>query len=120
MSPSIRHRYLARKRLVQASTPALSVLAANLGRLMAHTPGMMTQKAVAARAGVDQRSVGRILNRENNPRLDQLEKLAVAFGLHAWQILVTDMEPSDPPWVPLTESEYIVFQSFIASLRRPH
>jgi DNA-binding phage protein len=80
-------------------------LAANLAALMAATEDLRTQAAVGKRAGVDQRTVGRILNREHSPNLLQIQKLAAAFGLQPWQLLVPHLDPANPPVVHLTQAE---------------
>lgn len=49
---------------------AAAVLSANLAALMGAREGLGTQASVAKRSGMDQRTVGRILNREHSPRLD--------------------------------------------------
>lgn len=80
-------------------------LAANLAALMAASVDLRTQTAVGKRAGVDQRTVGRILNQEHSPNLVQIGKLAAAFGLQPWQLLVPHLDPTNPPVVHLTQAE---------------
>jgi transcriptional regulator with XRE-family HTH domain len=80
-------------------------LATNLAALMASTVDLRTQASVGKRAGVDQRTVGRILNREHSPNLLQIQKLAAAFGLQPWQLLVPHLDPANPPVVHLTQAE---------------
>jgi transcriptional regulator with XRE-family HTH domain len=76
-----------------------SVLAENLAALMAQNASFSSQAKVAARAGVDQTTIGRILAAKHAPTLDVVEKLAEAFGLATWQILVPGMDPRRPPTV---------------------
>lgn len=76
---------------------ALETLAANLQRLMDADKELSTQSAVAKRAKVDQRAIGRILNRENEPTTEKLAKLAKAFDLEPWQLLVPDLDARNPP-----------------------
>ena len=73
-------------------TPARQVLAHNLRSLMKRTPDLDTQEKLAKRAGVAQTSVSQILRPDNtaakSPKLDQVEKIAFAFGLATWQLLL--------------------------------
>jgi len=84
---------------------ALEVLARNLRALMATHPALRTQATVAKAAGVDQRTVGRCLNQEHAPSVVQLGKLAGAYRLEAWQLLVPDLDPADLPATVLTRSQ---------------
>ena len=85
--------------------PLLKTLAANLAALMQASSEMPSQSAVAKRAGMDQRTVGRILNEEHSPTITQLERLARAFGLEPWQLLVPSLDPRDRPTMALTMSQ---------------
>ncbi len=85
--------------------PLLDTLAANLAALMAAHADLGSQSAVAKRAGMDQRTVGRILHRQHSPTLVQLEKLARAFSLAPWQLLMPRYDPADPPTLVLSNSE---------------
>jgi transcriptional regulator with XRE-family HTH domain len=79
------------------SDEASSILAANLAALMAASKELTSQGKVGKRAGIDQRTVGRIRNQENPPTLEQVSKLAKAFGLEVWQLFVPGLNPSNPP-----------------------
>lgn len=79
-------------------TPYLSALfRTNLARLMQSDRTLKTQEALAERARVGQRTVSRILRGEQSPTLKVVEKLAGAFDLEPWQMLVPDLEPGNPP-----------------------
>jgi len=82
-----------------------SVLSVNLKALMAASDSYKSQRQVAAKAGMDQRTVGRILNEEHSPTLVQLERLAGAFNLMPWQLLVPGLDPHNLPVTQLTETE---------------
>lgn len=62
------------------------LLAVNLQWLMDNTP-MNSQAKVGAKAKIDQKTVGRIMNMTNSPTLEKLSALANAFGVEAWQLL---------------------------------
>lgn len=73
-------------------TPVREILASNLRTLMAAKPDLKTQGKVAAKSGVAQTSVSNMLRPNSpamkSPKLDQVEKVARAFGLAVWQILL--------------------------------
>lgn len=47
------------------------------------------QEDLAKKAGISQRSISNMLDPEKNmPRLDQIEKVAKAFDLATWQLLL--------------------------------
>ena len=86
-------------------TDAARVLADNLRALMNRSAELPTQKAVAKRSGMDQTTVGRILNCKHSPTLKQIDGLADAFGLLPWQLLVPSLDATNPPVVVLTSEE---------------
>lgn len=85
--------------------PTSQILADNLRKLMKASKDLTSQADVGAKAGVNQRTVGRILNQEHFPTLDILEAIAGVFKLEPWQLLVPNLDPSNPPAAPLTRSE---------------
>lgn len=70
-------------------------LAANLRAYM--ETKRVTQMALAARSGVSQSTVARILKGAVAVDLDTLEQVAKGMELHSWQLLVPDMNPLKPP-----------------------
>jgi len=81
------------------------VLSENLRNLMRNNAGLGTQAAVGKAAKIDQKSVGRILNISNSPTLKQIDALAHAFGLNAWQILIPGLDPSNHPVIQQSAPE---------------
>jgi len=73
-------------------TPVRKVLAENLKTLMRRTPKLKTQAALAGKAGVAQTSISNMLRPQTDamtsPKLDSVEKVAGAFGLATWQLLL--------------------------------
>lgn len=73
-------------------TPVRKVLAENLKTLMRRTISLDTQAKVARKAGIAQTSVSNMLRPETgamaSPKLDSVEKVARAFGIAAWQLLL--------------------------------
>ena len=86
-------------------------LAENLVRLMHHDDAHpITQAELARRSKVDQRYIGRLQNAEFNASVKVLEKLATAFDLQPWQILVPGLDPGNPPVNHVTEAEKRLYE----------
>ena len=75
----------------------LVILAANLIRLMEQHATLTSQAKVGARAKVNQKTIGRILHKTNEPTLEAVSAIAKAFGLECWQLLTPDLQPNNPP-----------------------
>lgn len=90
-----------------------NALSENLKALMAHDPELTTEPKVAKAAGVDQKTVWRMIKKSNSSTLDKIAKVAAAFDLQAWQLLVPGLEPENPP-VVVTRLE----SDFFARLRK--
>lgn len=87
-------------------SPALRTLAANLETLRENDRELNSQPKIAAAAKINQKTVWRIFNMLNEPTLEQVSKLAAAFELEPWQLLVPNLHPSNRP-VLAAESEGI-------------
>lgn len=72
---------------------------------MAAHPILNTQAAIGKACGIDQRTVGRILNQEHSCGVKQLEAIALAFDLLTWQLLVPNLDPKSPPVCEFTKVE---------------
>lgn len=84
---------------------AATVLAENLDRLMNSRPPRPSQKAVAQKAGIDQKTVSRILSKSVSTSISAVEALARIWELKPWQMLFPDLDPKAPPVVPRTTAE---------------
>lgn len=73
------------------------ILAENVAKLMEAHIDLSSQTKLGKKSGVGQRTVGRILNKEGFPTADNIAKIAAAFELMAWQLLVPDLNPSNIP-----------------------
>jgi len=80
-----------------APTPLTQLFRENLRRMMEADRELCSQPKLGAASRVAQTSIGRILRGEQSPTLDMVHKIAHAFGLEAWQMLVPDFEPDNPP-----------------------
>lgn len=69
------------------------VVADNLARLI----GDQSVNSWAKAHHLDQPTVRRILIGEMSPTEQTISKIAAAIGLAAWQLLVPEMDPKDPP-----------------------
>lgn len=75
----------------------LNILAENLGRLKTVSGAPHTQAEIAEKAHVDQKTVGRTLAASNALSVDKLAGFAAAFKVKPWQLLVPNLDPSNPP-----------------------
>lgn len=80
-----------------------TVLASNLRALM--DAKQDTQVDLSKRSGINQGLISRILRAEHAVRIDTLENLARAYDLAAWQLLVPNLDPSNPPTFAMTQTE---------------
>jgi len=85
-----------------------------------------SDNALAKLANVDQKTVWRIMRHEQSPTVDMLEKLAKPFGLHAWQLLIPNLDPKNPPVFVMTDTERDLYRKlarlaseFVASEPKP-
>ena len=76
---------------------AREILSENLRALMAVRPDLDSQPKIAARAGIKQSSVGRIIRGEVECKIDSVDGLARAFGLETWQLLLPGLDVRHPP-----------------------
>ncbi len=77
--------------------PINETLAENIAHWMAMTPELGTQAKLAAKCGVDQKTISNYLNpqqrsvgstgRPGSAKLGEVEKIAGAFGLEVWELL---------------------------------
>ena len=71
------------------------IIAANLKALMiknSHSEGELHRKT-----GLSQSTIGRTLKGETATTVDTLDAIAKAFGLFAWQLLIENMDVTNPP-----------------------
>ena len=71
------------------------IIAANLKELMLsnkHSEGDLHRKT-----GLSQSTIGRVLKCETSATVDTLETISKVYGLQAWQIMIADLDVSNPP-----------------------
>ena len=81
---------------------ARDILAENLDRLMAARPDLNGTPAVERATEligckVGKSTVDRVLKSETPFNLDHLDALAKVFKVDSWQLLVPNMQPTNPP-----------------------
>lgn len=81
------------------------VLASNLKALMAAHDPALSGRALGKAAGVDPKTVTRILAEQHAPNIDTIAALSAVFHLLPWQVLVPGMDPADPPTTQLSRTE---------------
>jgi len=74
--------------MVTKHTRPRDILAGNLKLLMQRHPELNTLAKLKARCGVSNGTLDRIRRATVATRVDELEPLAAAFGLQAWELLV--------------------------------
>lgn len=60
------------------------------------------------------RLIDRLIKGEHAVTLDNIDKIANACGLQAWQLLLDDMDPASPADAPISESD----RAMLSKLRR--
>lgn len=63
-----------------------------------------SQSALAKKCGVPQRTISRAMNAENATTVDTLNDLAKGLGMQPWQLLVSGLDPSNPPLLFLQDA----------------
>lgn len=51
----------------------------------------LSEQALAKRAGVAQKTINKILNNQSAPTLDTISRLAAAFGLNNWHLIMPNL-----------------------------
>jgi transcriptional regulator with XRE-family HTH domain len=85
---------------------AAQVLAGNLNRLMAAHSDLDSNPKLGKKAKIGIATLSRLRNAEVEATLETLERLAKAFDVHVWQLLVPEIDPKNLPALqPVTEAE---------------
>lgn len=73
------------------------VLAANLKALMASHPSLDTFTKIVEAGGPSNGTLDRMRRMTAGASIDQLDTLAKVYGLEPWQLLVPNLDPTNPP-----------------------
>lgn len=95
------------------------VLRQNLKALLQSDHGPNSQSELFRKSGVAQATIGRILSAKGeNARIETIDRLAAAFGLQGWQLMVPGMDPANPPvLVPISKAERALYESLKNAMR---
>lgn len=88
------------------SSGTAKVLGQNLESLMRATPELNSNPKLAKKTELGTGTISRLRNGEVDANLATLEKLAAAFHVEAWQLLVAGLDPVNLPTLqPISEQE---------------
>lgn len=73
------------------------IISANLKALRSHS--QLSQEEFAKKAGMQQRTYGRLENGENWQHLESLDMISKAYDLHVWQLLIPNLDITNPPMI---------------------
>ncbi len=107
----------AKKVKTEPPSKALEVLARNLVALRDSHAELTSQATIGEKAKVDQRTVGRIINKEHEPTIAVVDRLARAFGLSAWQLLADPFSPTNAPTLAVAGPREQAFYAKLTSTR---
>jgi transcriptional regulator with XRE-family HTH domain len=87
------------------------VLGANLAALMASNEELNSNPKVSKKTGLGTGSISRLRNGDVDANLSTLEKIARAFDLAPWQLLVPGLDPGNlPALLAATETEKLLWE----------
>lgn len=99
-----------------------TILARNLKALLEDHPILNSQNALAKKCGVAQTSIGLMLHPEKRiptksgrlpaPTVENVEKVAKAYGKEAWQLL-----HPEPSMAPLNATERAMYERVMRSMK---
>lgn len=69
---------------------AIDILIQNI-EMLKKEAGNMSNRELSRRSGVSDRAIGKTLNKESAPAVDNVEKIAKAFGLESWQLMLPNL-----------------------------
>ena len=91
----------------------LDLLIENLKALQASNK--MNETQFANMCKIFQRTYNRIVTKQSVPKIDILEKIAIANGLELWQLFIKDLDVSNPP---ILEKDSIKQKEFYAKIKK--
>jgi transcriptional regulator with XRE-family HTH domain len=77
--------------MISAKKSMAAVFAANVKTLMERRK--LNQVQLGAKAGVSQRHISNVLRQVHGPSTDIIEKIASAFGLPGWLLMIPNLPP---------------------------
>lgn len=90
----------------------------NVRALMLKHYGKENLSRLAAECEIGLGTAGRIKEAKTSVGIEVMGKIATRFGLEAWQLLVPDFDPENPPTLqPLNELERKVYRRIVDAAR---
>lgn len=90
---------------MRAGRDAKQVLWANTLAAMKHKYGAENLNALSRDAKIGPGSASRIKQQKTAIGLDVVQKVAASFELEAWQLLMPDLDPTNPPVFALSDEQ---------------
>lgn len=104
--PSVMARRAPQQDEEGVASSTAKVLGENLAALMAAHPELNSNPKLAAKTRLGTGTISRLRNGMVDANLDTLERMATAFGVAPWQLLVPGIDPTNPPTLqPVSERE---------------
>lgn len=94
------------------------ILAENVEALMKHRPEVGTEKLLRAKAKIGGGTLDGIRQMDKAPTLRTLEKLAKAFDIEPYQLLIPDFDPKNPVIARLMPNEQKFYRHLEEDIRR--
>jgi transcriptional regulator with XRE-family HTH domain len=115
--PTVMPRDAQKDEELLASSTA-KVLGDNLRALMAANPELGSNPKLAAKTRLGTGTISRMKNGAVDANLDTLERIAAAFGVEPWQLLVPGIEPGNLPTLqPISEQERRLYDRIAEAFR---
>jgi transcriptional regulator with XRE-family HTH domain len=96
---------------VSTASATAQILAANLAGLMAAHSELNSNPKLAKKTELSTGTISRLRNSDVDANLDTLERLARAFQVDPWQLLVPGMDPKNVPTLqPTSEAERRLYE----------
>ena len=90
----------------------------NVEALMLRKYGKVNLKAFAAHCGVAIATIQRIQAQKTSVGLAIIDRIAEAFDLSAWQLLVPGFDPSNPPALqPVSAKERVLYEKIMSAAK---
>lgn len=93
------------KKVLKANVEALMTYFADRQRGKTMRTDAQGVRWLAGKAKISPGSVGRIFKAKTSVGIDIVDKVARAFKLRAYQLLIPELDPANPAWIPATKEE---------------
>lgn len=116
--PTVMKRGDSQKDEEPISSSTAKVLGENLVRLMAAHPDLNSNPKLAAKTRLGTGTISRLRNGAVDANMDTLERMARAFHVEAWQLLVPGIDPGNLPTLqPISEQERKLYERIAEAVK---